>query len=441
MKASLEKVSNLGRKLNVEIPAEQVQEAFEKVYLLIRKSATIKGFRQGKAPMGLIRSLYADRAREDVMHKLIGATYEKALEDHNLDPITDPSIQTAHFHEDQVFHYTAEFEVRPTIPQIQLEDIRIEKEKAQLKPEAVERLLNNLRESKAEFVPIFEDRSAVAGDTVEIDFTGYLDGAPMDNGSAQGFRVEIGENKLIPGFEDGLVGMKISEFRTLNLVFPNEYGEESLAGRPVQFEVRLKNIFRKKLPELNDELAKSLGAENGISALRSEIEQSLLESENKRVQEDLRKRLIKELVRRHPIEVPETLLKEQREVVIADIYRKLEDKRVSESEITQYLEKWKLEIEQTALELVQSQFLLVELAEKFKIKIGENDISARLDQYAKQTGIDRSKVEDFYSNERRQRLAFQMLEDQVVEMALQKVTVVEVDTPLNDSEITVPQEA
>lgn len=429
MKSTLDKLDGLSRKLNIEIPAEKVQQAFEKVYKGIQKNATVKGFRKGKAPLATIRSMYSDRVKSDVVQDLIQDSYQAALDEHSLDPVGFPKISFTHADESSPFHFTAEFEVRPEVVIKKYEDLPVQKERLQISDERVNGILENIRSNQAETVTVFEDRALAHGDVAVLDFTGSVNGQPLPNGAAEGHMLEIGSGQFIDGFEDGVQGMKIGDKRQLNLRFPEGYHETSLAGQPVTFDVALKGIKKKVLPEINDELAKKVGTYDNLEALKSAIRHDIQESEERRIQEELRNRIIRALVDNNPIEVPRSLVAEQKEALVEDFKGRMKQQGLGEGDFEQYKVKWDDDFEKTARFMVHSTFLLDTLAHQLKLEASGEEIDNKIEEYAKQTGLEIGKIRQFYSKpERRSRLAFQITEQKVVDHLLQKAKVQEVES-------------
>src|SRR6185312_13678137 len=207
MKTSIEKKGSLGRKLTVEVPVEQVSSAFDRVYKGIQKNANIKGFRKGKVPLAMIKSMYTDRATRDVLNDLIQKAYSEALTEHSLQPISDPTVNFEKLEESVPFQFTAEFEIRPEVDLKKIEHLRVEKEKLNVSDERIGAVIEQIRSSRATFVPVFEDRPVQKGDVVEIDFSGTVHGQPLDGATASAYKLEIGSGNFIPGFEDGLLGL------------------------------------------------------------------------------------------------------------------------------------------------------------------------------------------------------------------------------------------
>ena len=207
MKSTVDKLEGLSRKINVEIPADKVQQAFDKVYKAIQKKANIKGFRQGKAPITTIKSMYGEQVKSDVVNDLVNEAYSSALEQNSLEPVGYPKISFQGIEEGKGFNFSAEFEVRPAVEVKKFEGLAVMKEKLEIPEDRIGSILENIRTGQAETVTVFEDRALHDGDVAVIDFVGTVGGQPLPNGSAQGHELEIGAKQFIEGFEEGLVGM------------------------------------------------------------------------------------------------------------------------------------------------------------------------------------------------------------------------------------------
>ncbi len=428
MKSALEKLEGLSRKLTVDVPVEKVTAAFERAYKEIQKNATIKGFRKGKAPIPTIRSLYADQVRQDVLQDLISESYQGALEEHSLDPVGFPKVKFDHMHEDKPFSFTAEVEIRPEVNLKKFEGLKVQKEKLTIDEKQIDDVLNNIRQSQAKTVALLEDRPAIATDVAEIDFVGRINGELMENGSAENFPLELGSNRLIPGFEAGIVGMNVGGSKTLNLNFPTDYHVAELAGKPVQFEVKLKGLKKKVVPELTDEMAGQVGPFKTVQELKDAIKKDIENNESKRIQDDLRNRLLKALVEENPIQVPKSLMQQQKDVLIKDVEDRMKQQGMGNVDMEEYRKKWDTDFEQTASFMVASTFLIDALADKMGVRPTDADVKNKISTYAEESGLELAKIEDFYRDpDRRSRLMFQLTEEKVVEELLAKAAVKEVE--------------
>ncbi|MGE4130103.1 MAG: trigger factor [Bdellovibrionales bacterium] len=426
MKSTVSKMEGLSRKLNVDLPTEKVQQAFDRVYKAIQKKANIKGFRQGKAPITALRSAYGEQVKSDVVNELVNEAYPLALEEHQLDPVGYPKISFSPIEEGKEFSFTAEIEVRPEIQLKKYEGLSITKEKLVIPDERIDTVLENIRQNQADFVTVFEDRSVTTGDVAVVNFEGFVDGQPLPNGSATDHHLEIGSSQFIEGFEDGLIGMKISESRTLNLRFPDGYHEASLSGAPVRFEVKLTGIKKKALPELNDELAKKAGEFKSLQDLKDQIRKDIEASEEQRIKEELRNRVMRALVEANPVEAPQSLVDQQKSALEEDFKGRMQQQGMNESQFEEYRQKWSQDFADSATFMVKSTFLLDTLAEKLNLRAKPSEIDEKLEEYAKQSGIELARLQEFYGRpERRSRLSFQVTEEKVVNYLLEKADIKE----------------
>ncbi|UOF00557.1 trigger factor [Bdellovibrio reynosensis] len=427
MKSNVEKVSNLSRKLNVEIPAAAVQSAFQKIFTGIQKDVTIKGFRKGKAPLATVKSLYGDRVKQDVVQDLIQKHYAEALTEHKLEPISYPEFEFADPTENKDFSFSAAFDVRPEINLKKYEGLEVEKEKFEFDAKKVEQVLENIRASRATFETVTEARAAKLGDVAVVDFEGFIDGKPLENGSGTDHHLELGAKQFIEGFEDGIVGMKAGDTKTLSLKFPDPYHSADLAGKPVDFKVTLKEIKAKVLPELNDEFIATLGGPKDLDALKKSIEEDLSQTETKRIEDAFKNRLLKALVKENPVEVPPSLMKEQKASLVEDFKKRMTEQGMGPNDFASYLDKWDSDFEKTAAEMIQSSFLVDAIAKKHDLFAKKEDLDAKFAEYAQQTGIEESRIREFYGRpEQASRLTYMITEEKVIALLNKSVKIKEV---------------
>ncbi|OFZ20382.1 MAG: trigger factor [Bdellovibrionales bacterium RBG_16_40_8] len=427
MKNSLENTGGLGRKLTIKVPAEKVSSTFDRVYKGIKKNANIKGFRKGKAPLQTIKSLYSDRVKQDVLEDLISEAYSHALGEHSLRPVSPPQINFDKLEEIEDFHFTAEFEIRPEIVLKKIENLKVEKEKLDVTEEKIDSIILQIRESRANLVPIIEIRPAQAGDIVDIDFIGTIDGKPLEGGSMRDYKLHWGSNSFIPGFESGIEGMSVGAKKELQLKFPDDYGQKEIAGKQVVFDVTLKSILKKDLAELNDEFVKTLDGCNTAEELRELIRKDVTQQETKRINEDLRARILHELVKENPIEVPKAMQNQQKEFLIQDTEKRMKQQGMNASDYELYKNKWDKDFSETAAFMIQSSFLVEALAEKNKLAATKEEFNERLENYAKQSHIDIAKLREFYNanHERQHQMKYQITEEKVVEYLIKHADIKE----------------
>ncbi len=421
MKSTLETLSALERKLNIVVPAAEVQAAFERALKGLQQHAAVKGFRKGKAPLNTIRQMFGANVKQDVVQDIVQTHYASAVDEHSLNPINFPAIEFDDLDENADFSFSAEFEVRPEVKVAHFEKLPVKKEKFEQNPGFVEQTLEDIRKSRAELGPVFEDRPAQMGDVAVIDFKGELLTGPLENGDAENHPLELGSNSFIPGFEEGIVGMRPGQSKAIQVSFPEGYHAKELSGKPVTFQVTLKELKKKTLPEWTDEFVATLGPYKNLEELKKTISEDYEKRETNRIREDLKNRLMKVLVERNPVEVPKSLLLEQKKSLIEDFKKRMSQQGMDEEQFEEYRGKWDADFNETARFMIQSSFLTDAIAKEYNLYAEPKDLEEKLAEYARQTGIDAARVKEFYDDkDRRSRLAYQITEEKVVEFLVSK---------------------
>ncbi|MCJ8276789.1 MAG: trigger factor [Bdellovibrionales bacterium] len=428
MKTNVESLSNLEKKLNVEIPVEEVNAEFLNAFKYLQKNVEIKGFRKGKTPIDKIRSIYTDKIKGDVAQNLVQGAYYKALKEHDLIPIGMPDIDFEKPEEDKVFSFTAKFEVQPEIEVKKTDGLSVEKEKLEIQDDQIQKTIDQILENQSKMEEVKLVRDLAKGDFAQIDFKGFMDGQPLENGEAQGHVLEIGSDSFIPGFEEALIGMKQEEKKTISLSFPEDYHVENLKGKPVQFEVTLHKINKKVTPELNDEFVKGLGEHNTVDEFKTQLRKDMEMNEEKRIEQDMKNRLFKSLVKENSFDVPEILVKEQREALVKDFQQRMQGQGFNDKDFAEYQEKWGNDFDETAEFMVRSALLIQKISKDNELNATSAELDAKLQEFADQTGLDLAKVKEFYAQGGQSaNLEFQITEDKVFKFLLDKATVTEVD--------------
>lgn len=429
MQISVQSVNSIKKKLNFEIPADKVSAEVDKAYAEIRKHAAIKGFRKGKVPMGLIEKHYGEKMAEDVVKNLVQETYFKGVNEQGLNPVSYPVIESELLKKGEAFKYSATVEVFPEVELKQYEGLELVKEKLELDAAVVEARLKEMQERMAQLAPAPEGHAAAMGDFVTFDFTGSVDGVPFEGGAAEDFQLELGSGRFIPGFEEQMIGMTAGSAGTVKVTFPEGYGNAELAGKPAEFEVTVKEIKVKDLPELNDDFAKEFGEEfETLDLLKAKLAEMNQAQEEARIDAELRDRLIKALIEKNDLEVPETLVDRQVTMMLESTKQRLTSQRLSLEMMGMTDESYKAQFREVARDQVKGSLLLDAVAEKEKIEPTEEDLAAQMAVVAAQTGQDPEKVTQHYkTNERaKENLVAQMREDKAVRFVLERAKVSEV---------------
>lgn len=427
MKTQLEKVSTLGRKLSIEVPASLVTSTMQQFYQGVQKQAELKGFRKGKAPLDMIKNLYGDRVKVDVTQELLKMGFMKGLEEHSLDPVDYPEFEFDEVIDGKNFNFSAHFEVRPDVDLKTYEGLEVEKEIFSVDPKEIENILENIRSSRATTEDVLETRPAQLGDIAVVDFKGIVDGAPLERGEGTDHSLELGSKSFIDGFEDGIVGMSVGDTKTLHLKFPEQY-QAGLANKPVDFEVTLKKLRKKVLPELNDEFVKSIsGGEGSVEDLKSNIWKDIENRQQKKTEESLKENLLQALIKTNPLEIPQSLIRDQKVLLVQDMQKQMTNDGMSDADYEEYKTRWDADFERTAKQMIHVAYLIDAIAAKHQLHCTKEDVDTKFDEYAKQTGIDIGRIREFYSKaESMNRLVHKITEEKVIAYLTSKAKVTEV---------------
>nr|C6E2T1.1 RecName: Full=Trigger factor; Short=TF; AltName: Full=PPIase [Geobacter sp. M21] len=429
MQISVESVNSIKKKLNFEIPADKVSAEVDKAYAEIRKHAAIKGFRKGKVPMSLIEKHYGEKMAEDVVKNLVQESYFSAVSEQGLNPVGYPAIESDQLKKGEPFKYSATVEVFPEVEVKDYTGLEVVKEKLEVDDSVVAARLKEMQERMAQLGPAPEGHAAAMGDFVTFDFKGSIDGVYFEGGSAEDFQLELGSGRFIPGFEEQMVGMTVGTNSTIKVNFPEGYGNADLSGKPADFEVSVKEIKVKELPELNDDFAKEFGEEfETLDLLKAKLAEINETQEASRINAELRDRLIKALIEKNEIEVPEALVDRQVQMMLESTKQRLASQRLSLDMMGMTDDSYKAQFREAAREQVKGSLLLDAVAEKEKIEPTEEELEAQLSVIAEQTRQDLEKVAQLYkTNERaKDNLMAQMREDKAVKFILDRAKVTEV---------------
>lgn len=429
MLVNVENISPIKKKLSFEIPSDRVSREIEKVYAQIRKSAAIKGFRKGKVPQPIIEKYYSDKMESDVLKNLVNETYAKALVEKKINPVSTPDFESGDLKPGEPFSYSVTFETAPEIDVKDYAGLELEKRKYVPNPEVVDGRIGELREGMAQLKVVEEERPAADGDFVMIDFKGLLDGVPFERGAAVDYMLQLGSNHFIPGFEEQVVGMVVGATKEVAVTFPAEYGVAELAGKPVTFEVTLKEIKAKELPPLDDDFAKLFGPYENMEELRARIGEVFEKEELQKIENELKDAAVKSLIAKHVFEVPEAMVEKQQMTLIENMRHNLKSRNLDFAKIGTSEETIRAQSREVAVNQVKGSLLLAAVAEKEGITVEDSELEARVRDIAAEANKDFEEINALYSANpyARDTLFMQLREDKVIDFLLQKADVREVD--------------
>jgi trigger factor len=292
----------------VQVPADQIDQEVESRLKSLSRTARVSGFRPGKVPFKVVQQRYGRQVHLEVAGDVMSRTLQEALSQQNLRPAGEPKLEPRTVETGKALEYVAVFDVYPEFEPASLAGAKIEKPVATIGESDIDNMLEKLRQQRASWEQV--ERAAQLGDQVTVDFTGTVEGAEFPGGSGTGMAVELGAKRLIEGFEEKLVGAKAGDKLTLDLRFPDDYHSTEVAGKPVQFKVKVTRVSGLKLPEVTDEFAKSLGVDSA-AALRDEVAKNMRRELDQMIQAMTKERAFNYLLEKNIVEVPAALLDEE----------------------------------------------------------------------------------------------------------------------------------
>ncbi|MGD8588850.1 MAG: trigger factor [Chromatiales bacterium] len=425
MQVSVEAGEGLERRMTVELPAEQIEEAVTKRLKQIGRTARLDGFRPGKVPMNMLRRRYGGQVLQEVYGEVIESSYQEAIQQQNLHPAGMPKIEPKVTEGQNVFSYIATLEVMPEITLAKLEGA-IKRPQAELTDGDVDEMVEKLRKQRASWNEV--DRAAAEGDQVKISYMGTMDGEAFEGGSADNVPLILGSKRMIEGFESGLVGIVKEEKRTLELKFPDDYRVEELAGKPVTFEVEVSEVAEQVLPEVDEEFAKAFGAHEGVEKLKQDIRDNMQRELKQRIWGRLKNQAMDLLYNSNPIQLPSALIQEEIKALRKQTRSQLQGGSGS-IELPDSL------FEEQAKRRVTLGLVISEVIRQNQIELDRDRVRSTLEDYAS-SYEDADEVIKHYLSNRSQMAAIEnvVLEDQVVDWVMEQVQVE--DEPSSFAELT-----
>ncbi|MDK1706907.1 trigger factor [Serratia marcescens] len=426
MQVSVETTQGLGRRLSITVPADTIKQAVKKELINAAKSVRIDGFRKGKVPMNIVEQRYGASVRQDVLGEAMQRSFVDAIIKEKINPAGAPNYVPGEYKEGEDFTFAVEFEVYPEVELKGLENIEVEKPVVEVNDEDVDAMLDTLRKQQATWKET--DRAAEAEDRVTVDFTGSIDGEEFEGGKASDFVLAMGQGRMIPGFEEGLVGHKAGEEFSIDVNFPEDYHAENLKGKAAKFAIVLKKVEERELPELTEDFIKRFGVADGsVAGLRTEVRKNMERELKGAVRNRIKSQAIDGLVSANEIDVPAALIDGE-----IDVLRRQAAQRFGGNE-KQALELPRELFEEQAKRRVVVGLLLGEVISTNDLKADEDRVKTLIEEMAS-AYEDPSEVIEFYSKNKElmNNMRNVALEEQAVEALLAKAKVTEKATTFSE---------
>lgn len=433
MQVTVETVSKLERKMRITVPASEVSE---KVEVKIKQAAgqvRIKGFRPGKVPIREVRRRFGPGILQEVSSEIMQQSFAAAVDQQSLKPAGMPEINDVVMELDKDLSFSALIEIFPEIKLGAFEDISVSKPVAEVSPDDLEMMIEKLREQRKSFLAV--DRAAALEDQVTIDFSGTVDGEAFDGGQADGNKLVLGSNSMIPGFEDGIVGLKMGDEQDVTVTFPEDYQAEDLAGKQAVFAVKVHEVAESTLPELDEDFFKEFGVEDGgMDAFRVEVQNNMEKELKAAVENRVKTQVMDGLIKVTPVDSPKALVNE-------------ECNRMREEMVQQFGGGQQFDVNMLPLELFTDQaerrvklgLIVNAIVEQNNVVADEAQVRSKIEEIASSYEQPEQLINYYYSNEQQlNQVQSLVLEEQIVALILASAHIEEL--PVSYEEALKPAE-
>jgi len=435
MQVRVEEVSSLTRRLEVVLPREMVAGELNAAYDKLKGEINLKGFRKGKIPRKVLEKNYGPKVQYDVADRLIQESYFDALEKAELDAVVHPEVREHRFEEDGTFFYQAEIDVRPAFELGEYKGVEVEQAELTVSEEDIDAELENLRRQTAPLQSV-ADRAIAAGDIAAIDFSAFDQGEEMKNVGGRDFSVDVGSGQIGPEFEDNLVGLKAGEEATFTVDFPANFPNMILAGKSIEFKVKVKDVKERILPELDDEFAKDVNAEfTTLAELRDDIRQRRRQALEDGRRGDLVDKVMTEILKNHEFEVPPRLVAYEIEAMIKELETNLENRGLSLEAAGINRDSLVEKYQEGAAKRVRGDFILKKIAAKEEIRVADEDINRGFQRIAEQYNMPVEEVKKYFHS-RNELMPFmhELLTEKILDFLVKEARIKTVPAPAAPAE-------
>ncbi|MGA8943058.1 MAG: trigger factor [Thermoactinomyces sp.] len=398
MKASWEKTEKNRGILTVETDEKSVADALDQAFKKVVKKVNVPGFRKGRVPRPVFEKRFGVEALyQDALDILLPEAYEKAVKETGIVPVDRPEIDVEQLEKGKSLIFKATVTVKPEVELGEYKglEVEVDEEKYTVKAEDVDAELEKMQKQQGQLEAV-EDGSVENGDRVIIDFEGFVDGEPFEGGKAEQYTLEVGSGSFIPGFEEQLVGMKPGEEKEIEVTFPEDYHADELKGKPALFKVKLHEIKRLNLPELDDEFAQDVSEFDTLDELKADIEKNLKEKAEKEKENFIRNELVEKAAQNAEVEIPEVMIEQETENMLRQFEQRLMYQGLNLETYAKFTgqdrDALKNQFKEDAKKRVLGNLTLEAIAKEENIDVSDEEVEAEIKQMAEEMGRDTEEV-------------------------------------------------
>jgi trigger factor len=399
MKSELKDISECKKNIEIEIPQEVVDHEITHIAQEFARRARVPGFRPGKAPIGVVKTRFRDEIVSEMMQHLMPKYFGDAVDERKLEIVQAPQFESVDYNSGKPLRFKAVFEVYPRLDVTNYEGIPVQEEASKVEDSEVDASLKKLQEDMAELSPFEGDRGIQEGDFAEISYSGTIEGSEEPPITGEKAVVEIGGRTTVKEFTENLVGAKANDEKRFNVVYRQEYPEKRLAGKTVEYSVKIEGIKTKEIPDLNDEFAQRFGEYKTLDELKSKIRDDLEKHKREHAQEQMREKLLKWLEDNNEFEIPESLVERQLKIRVQRLLRDLAQQGISPQRLDVDWGKIREDQQQQAVRDVKGSLILEHISDKENITVTEDEIEAEIDKIAAETNRPKERVREVLSRD------------------------------------------
>jgi len=417
MQTSLEKISNAEQRLTISVPNQEIEAEYQKQILEVAKKANLHGFRPGKAPLQLIKQRYGEEIRRDAMSNIMRHALADAIKEHQLQPINYPRIEPKFAKGADAFEFVAYIEVYPVIDNVNFTLQEIEKLQVDIKDSDIDHVIEQLKKQHTQWKEV--TRPAISKDRLVIDYYAIFEGKSDLENKVEKFTLELGSNVMIPGFEEGLIGVVAGQEKTLSLHFPADFQLTDKAGKPVDFVVTVDKVYEGDIPDLQGDFLQTLGIQAGdTDTLKTQIRTSLEQERDRLVKERMKEQIFTHIIEHNTIDVPSSLVQREAAAIHDELYRYEHDhSKHSEEETNRFND--------IAKKRVTLSLLLAELIKKHQLTPDPALVEKRIQEIAALYQEPTEVIHWLSTDKQRQGIESQVLEDQIINKLIENLHVIQ----------------
>ena len=424
MSVQEEKMDKSMAKLTITVEAAKFDAAVDSAYQKNKGKIALPGFRKGKAPRAMIEKMYGTGVfYEDAANELIPEAYETAAKESELEIVAQPEIEVTQMEKGTDFIFTATVAIKPEVTLGDYKGIEVEKKEAEVSEEEITAEIDKAREANSRLITI-EDRATEDGDTVIIDFDGYVDGKQFEGGYAEDYTLVLGSHSFIDNFEDQLVGKNLGEDVEVNVTFPEEYHVDELKGKPALFKVKIKEIQKKELPELDDDFAQDVSDFDTLDEYKADVEKKILENKENQIKREQEDQIIEKIIENAQMEIPQQMIAAQTRQMTQEFAQRLQSQGLSLEQYMQFTgltpQKMMEDLEPQALKRIQSRLVLEAVVAAENIEASDEEIDKELENMASMYQMEIDKLKELIGDDEKKQIGMDLAVQKAVEFVVKE---------------------